>query len=66
VGRFVEPHAADLACNANIKALGDDELRRRIQDGRPGSAMPAWRYVLGEPALKSIVAYLRAIQGYSC
>jgi len=66
IGRFVEPHAADLACNSKIKAMGDEELRQLIQNGRPGSAMPAWRYVLEDQALKSIVAYLKAIQGDSC
>lgn len=62
IGQFLEPHAADLATDPNIVATAASDLRERIKDGVAGSAMPAWKYVLSDSEIDSIVAYLQAVQ----
>ena len=58
IGQFIEPHAADLRDINNLSVKTRDALRARIGDGVPGSAMPAWRYVLDGDQLDAVASYI--------
>ncbi|RMH02758.1 MAG: hypothetical protein D6704_13650 [Nitrospirae bacterium] len=55
VGRMLIPPAADLT--ATTKA--DRELLHIIQNGKPGTAMPAWKGTLSPGELTAVLAYIR-------
>lgn len=57
IGTFLEPKAGDLPrAVANRPA---DRLRRLVQDGIEGTAMPAWRHVLTREEIDQVVTYLQ-------
>ncbi len=58
IGSFLEPSPRDLRDPA-LAGLSDEALLERIARGVPGSAMPAWRYVLDERQIRAVIAYLR-------
>ena len=54
--------APDVVTRPNIRQLSNDELFEIVQKGIPRKSMPAFGY-LGDPLIRSIVAYLRVLQG---
>jgi len=54
--------APDIVTRPNIRQLSDSDLLQILQKGIPQKAMPSFGH-LGDPALRSVVAYLRALQG---
>lgn len=54
--------APDIVTRPEIRRLSNDALFEIVQKGVPRKSMPAFGY-LGDPALRSIVAYLRSLQG---
>lgn len=54
--------APDIVTRPNIRQLSNDELFEIIQKGVPRKSMPSFAY-LGDAAIRSIVAYLRSLQG---
>ena len=56
-------HAPNIANNADVKRMSDDQLFRVVHDGAASGAMPAFGAILSEPRIKQVVAYLRTLQG---
>ena len=46
-----------------LKYVTDDEsMVKVVRDGVPGTTMPAWGALIGEPDIRSIVTYIREQQ----
>lgn len=58
IGSFLEPHPRDLTEPAFMSGLTPERLTRIIEDGLPGTTMPAWRHVLNAEQIAAIVAYV--------
>ena len=58
IGSFLEPHPRDLT-NLQFSPAELQRLRTVIQQGLPGTSMPAWKDVLDEEQIGDILAYLR-------
>jgi len=56
--------APNIAQKPEVQHLSDDALTRIIQEGVPGTGMPAFRSMATSEA-KAVVAYLRTLQGAS-
>lgn len=54
--------APNIADRPNVQRLTDAQISHIIENGVPGTGMPAFR-TLTAPQVKSIVAYLRTLQG---
>ena len=58
IGSFLEPRPAELT-GLRVASMDDRLLRTIIQDGLPGTSMPAWKQVLGQRQIEDIIAYLK-------
>jgi cytochrome c oxidase cbb3-type subunit III len=56
--------APDIVTRPDVRQLSDSQLFQVLEKGVPRTSMPSFSY-LGEPALRSLVAYLQALQGNS-
>jgi cytochrome c oxidase cbb3-type subunit III len=56
-------HAPNIATNPDIQAMSDDQLFRIVHNGAGSLAMPAFGKILSPAEIKSVVAYLRVLQG---
>jgi cytochrome c oxidase cbb3-type subunit 3 len=54
--------APNIVTNPQVQKLSAAEISRIVATGVPGTGMPAFRR-LGKPAIASVVAYLRNLQG---
>jgi cytochrome c oxidase cbb3-type subunit III len=54
--------APSIADRPSVQQLTDLQISHIIQNGKPGTGMPAFHTLTG-PQVKSIVAYLRTLQG---
>jgi len=54
--------APNIAENPGVQRLSDDQIFGVIENGIPGTGMPAF-HVLESSDIKSVVAYLRTLQG---
>jgi cytochrome c oxidase cbb3-type subunit 3 len=55
-------HAPNIATNPAVQQLSDAELLRIIENGIPAGGMPGFQS-LGPSTLKTVVAYVRILQG---
>jgi len=58
IGSFLEPHPRNLTDPNNMREMSADRLREVIRNGLPGTTMSAWKSVLSESQIDSIVAYI--------
>ncbi len=58
IGSFLEPHPRDLTDPVFMGSLTPERLTQVIEDGLPGTTMPAWRHVLTRDQIAAIVAYI--------
>ena len=59
-GQSLEPKPQNLA---DLQAIvGDDYLFWRIHDGKPGTAMVAWKGILTDEQIWQAVAFLRTLK----
>ncbi|MEK6750515.1 MAG: cytochrome c [Pseudomonadota bacterium] len=58
IGQFIEPPAADLRALKLPPGRTREALRTRVKNGVAGSAMPAWRYVLEDAQIESVIDYV--------
>lgn len=58
IGTFMEPHARDLNNPEFMRTMSRARLRRTIEEGLPGTSMPAWRSVLEPHQIEAIIAYV--------
>ncbi len=61
IGTFLEPHPRNLVQPQFLQGRTDDDLAARIRDGLPGASMPAWKGLLAEAEIRSIIRYLREV-----
>ncbi len=54
--------APDIASRPRVRALSDEAILHVLQNGVPNTSMPAFRS-LGPERLRSLIAYLRELQG---
>jgi len=54
--------APNIAKRREVQRLSDAALVRTVQEGIPGTGMPAFRS-LGKPGIAAVVSYLRVLQG---
>ncbi|MGH9449709.1 MAG: c-type cytochrome [Terriglobia bacterium] len=55
-------HAPDIATRPAVKRLSDAQLQGIVENGIPSGGMPSFR-ALGRQDIKSVVEYLRTLQG---
>ena len=60
-GIQLAPPPADLTSNAVQNRL-DASLFKRIHDGRPNTAMGAWKYSLSDDEIWDVLAYIRTMR----
>ena len=58
IGSFLEPHPRDLTEAAFMVNMTRERLAAVIRDGIPQTSMPAWRSVLTESDIQSVMAYI--------
>lgn len=58
IGSFLEPHPRDLTDPDAMAGMTDEWLRHVIQNGLPGTTMPAWQAVLSSQEIDAIIAYI--------
>ncbi len=58
IGSFLEPHPRNLTDPVNMKGMTRSRLRRVIQEGLPGTTMPAWKSVLNLKQINGIISYI--------
>jgi cytochrome c oxidase cbb3-type subunit 3 len=56
--------APDIVARANVRKYSDSQLLQILQKGVPQTSMPAFSR-LGDHVLRSLVAYLRSLQGHA-
>lgn len=59
-GQALEPKPGNLA-DVQTQA-GDDYLFWRIHDGKPGTAMVAWRGILSDEQIWQVVSFIRTME----
>jgi len=64
IGSFLEPHPRDLTDPAVAQAMSSEQLKVVIGEGLPGTSMPAWKHLLGEPELNDLIAYVKRAFGH--
>jgi len=61
IGGFLDPSPPNFANVESGAVPTRTRLAELIRDGIAGSAMPAWRYALDEPAIQAVTDYLRRV-----
>ena len=54
----MQPHPRNLTDPAVMSAMTKTRLRKVINEGLPGTSMPAWKSVLSEQDIESVIAYV--------
>jgi cytochrome c oxidase cbb3-type subunit III len=57
-------HAPDIATNPELQRMSDEQLFHIVHDGAAALAMPAFNSILSDGKIKTVVAYLRSLQGH--
>jgi cytochrome c oxidase cbb3-type subunit III len=58
IGSFMQPHPRNLTDSAAMVGMTKTRLRKVINEGLPGTSMPAWKSVLSEQDIESVIAYV--------
>lgn len=58
IGTFMEPHARDLTNPEFMRNMSRARLKVTIEEGLPGTSMPAWKSVLKAEEITAIIAYV--------
>lgn len=58
-GLALSPKPRDFTDAPWMKAKGDEELLKVIAEGKPGTAMPAWKGTLSEKDMADVLNYIR-------
>jgi len=61
VGRLLKPHPRDFADPVEMAHLDFDRLYQSIKDGRPGTAMAAWKDELSETEVGDVIDYIQEL-----
>ena len=63
IGSFLEPKPRDFTDPGFALHDTPDAFREIVKTGLPNTSMPAWRHVLSDAEIDSIVAYIRVAFG---
>jgi cytochrome c oxidase cbb3-type subunit 3 len=58
IGKFMEPHPRNLRDPAFMTNTTRQALRHAIREGLPNTSMPAWKDVMSEKDIQSVLAYI--------
>ena len=58
IGSFLEPHPRNLTDSEFMSSMTQERLRNVIHEGLPGTTMSAWKNVLNDEEIDSIIAYI--------
>ena len=58
IGSFLEPHPRDLTSAQEMQGMTKERLAQSINEGLPGTSMPAWKSVLGANEIEALMAYI--------
>lgn len=58
IGSFLEPHPRNLTDQRMMAGFDRKRLRGTIEDGLPGSTMPAWKSVLDTEQIEAVIDYI--------
>jgi cytochrome c oxidase cbb3-type subunit 3 len=58
IGSFMQPHPRNLTDPALMSAMTKTRLRKVINEGLPGTSMPAWKSVLSASDIEAVIAYV--------
>lgn len=58
IGSFLDPHPRDLTNVQAMNRFSRGSLLNTIQEGLPGSSMPAWKSVLNDNQINAIIDYI--------
>lgn len=58
IGKFMEPHPRNLRDPAFMANTTRQALRHSIREGLPNTSMPAWKDVMSEKDIQSVLAYI--------
>jgi len=61
IGSFLESHPRNLTDNNFMQSLNREKLKKVIQDGLPGTTMSAWKHVLKDDEIDSIIDYINRV-----
>ncbi len=61
IGSFLEPRPRNLTQLTGLTAMDRVSLRGAIENGIPGSSMPAWKHVLSDTAVDALMAYIEEV-----
>lgn len=58
IGSFLQPNPRNLTDPVFMKRMSRQRLKQVIRDGLQDSTMPAWKSVLSEEQIESVIAYI--------
>ena len=58
IGSFMQPHPRNLTDPTAMAGMTKTRLRKVINEGLPGTSMPAWRSVLSAQDIEAVIAYV--------
>ncbi|MEQ1589970.1 MAG: c-type cytochrome [Gallionella sp.] len=58
IGSFMQPHPRNLTDPAAMSTMTQTRLRKVINEGLPGTSMPAWKSVLSAQDIEAVIAYV--------
>jgi cytochrome c oxidase cbb3-type subunit 3 len=58
IGKFMEPHPRNLRDINFMASATRQSIRHAIREGLPNTSMPAWKSVLSERDIQSVLAYI--------
>jgi len=61
IGSFLDSHPRNLTDGTFMETMTRDRLKKVIQDGLPGTTMSAWKQVLKEDEIDSIIDYISKV-----
>lgn len=61
VGRLLKPRPRNFADPVDIARMTVDRTYRSIKEGRPGTAMAAWKQVLSETEIGDLIDYIHSL-----
>jgi mono/diheme cytochrome c family protein len=61
---FLSPRPGSLV-SAATSAKSDRDLLRTIENGKPRTAMPAWKDILTEEEMREVLQYVRSLVHFS-
>jgi len=58
IGKFMEPHPRNLRDISFMAGATRQSIRHAIREGLPNTSMPAWKNVMRESDIQSVLAYI--------